>query len=82
MGLLGLSKPIIQPTQLGFGLSLAGMWQKTNMLGLNLELKIKQILYMTGFDSIDLNEALEKLDFVSTKTFVITRSKSNIWIFY
>ena len=33
---------------------------------------------MIGFDSIDLNEALEKLDFVSTKTFVITRSKSNI----
>ena len=24
---LGLSKPIIQPTQLGFGLSLAGVWQ-------------------------------------------------------
>ena len=24
----GLSKPIIQPIQLGFGLSLAGMWQE------------------------------------------------------
>ena len=27
-GVLGLSKPIIQPTQLGFGLSLDGVWQK------------------------------------------------------
>ena len=30
---LGLSKPIIQPTQLDFGLSLAGVWQLAISLG-------------------------------------------------
>ena len=32
LGFWVLSKPIIQPTQLGFGLSLAGMWQNVSFV--------------------------------------------------
>ena len=41
---LGLSKPIIQPTQLGFGLSLAGVWQYSMMMMLLLSVMIKETL--------------------------------------
>ena len=46
---LGLSKPIIQPTQLGFGLSLAGMWQYCLLPACNVILQKRHNHYSLTF---------------------------------